>query len=151
MIATEATYNPAMRSVALLGVLVAACASTSGNLPPRRTVAEAICHVGSVKDACRVYFQGNCDHDSLMRRSPKGGFSEGTCGRYGRFISEPAHPEDAFRDYFFDASGALVGMRWCGDMTMPCPSTAKTGTRVCQGWGDIPRCTLAPTSVYEGE
>jgi hypothetical protein len=139
-----------VRIVAFVG-LVFSCGSCAGNANvPRRTVSEAICHVGEISDACRIYFQGQCDHESLLRRSPRGGFTEGACGA-GRFITEPAHPEGEFRDYFFDASGALVGMRWCGDMNSPCPSTALTKTQVCQGWGGVPRCTMITESVHDGD
>ena len=147
MHAMHAAFGVRFRLVAVASLL-AACGSGGANVPSR-TVAEAICHVGSKKDACTTYFQGNCAYDDLMRRSPKGGFTEGRCGHDGRFISEPAHIENEWRDYFFDGSGELVGMRWCGDMSMPCPSTAKTGTHVCQGWGDVPRCTMVTSTVHE--
>ena len=135
------------RALVVVSLLFVACAS--GGARPARNVAEAICHVGSQREACTTYFQGHCAYDDLVRRSPKGGFTEGRCGHEGRFISEPANIENEWRDYFFDGSGTLVGMRWCGDMTMPCPSTAKTGTHVCQGWGDVPRCTMVTTDVHE--
>ena len=142
--------GPPVRVVAYAVVLVACASGTGGASVPRRTVAEAICRVGSVGDACRVFFQGHCDRPSLMRRSPRGGFTEGSCDE-GRFISEPAHPEGEFRDYFFDGNDALIGMRWCGDMNMACPSTSGTGTHVCEAWGDIPRCELVTEDVHEPE